>query len=155
MKLEETKTLLSAIAFAADKHRFQKRKDTAGTPYINHPIQVADACFKSIRPRFIIGEEIQKIIGRNRKVDNMKRRIGLQTMAIFILGIERKILLPAKYAKNAKSIQFIFAPFVHFVAIFYKSPIACKSAIGSSNEQEPKEIMFCWRKRVSWRMFRK
>ena len=41
MKFEETKTLLHAIAFAADKHRFQKRKDTAGTPYINHPIQVA------------------------------------------------------------------------------------------------------------------
>jgi guanosine-3',5'-bis(diphosphate) 3'-pyrophosphohydrolase len=41
MKLEETKTLLSAIAFAAEKHRFQKRKDTEGTPYINHPIQVA------------------------------------------------------------------------------------------------------------------
>ncbi len=41
MKLNETKSLLKALAFAAEKHRFQKRKDTAGTPYINHPIDVA------------------------------------------------------------------------------------------------------------------
>lgn len=36
-----TLRLLQAMAFAADKHRFQKRKDSAGTPYINHPIHVA------------------------------------------------------------------------------------------------------------------
>jgi guanosine-3',5'-bis(diphosphate) 3'-pyrophosphohydrolase len=41
MNLLEAKTVLRALAFAADKHRFQKRKDTAGTPYINHPINVA------------------------------------------------------------------------------------------------------------------
>ncbi len=33
--------LLKAISFAADKHRFQKRKDALGTPYINHPINIA------------------------------------------------------------------------------------------------------------------
>ena len=36
-----THRLLRALAFAAEKHRFQKRKDSAGTPYINHPISVA------------------------------------------------------------------------------------------------------------------
>lgn len=36
-----TLNLLRALSFAADKHRFQKRKDSAGTPYINHPIHVA------------------------------------------------------------------------------------------------------------------
>jgi len=30
--------LLSAIAFAADKHRNQRRIDAAASPYINHPI---------------------------------------------------------------------------------------------------------------------
>jgi GTP diphosphokinase / guanosine-3',5'-bis(diphosphate) 3'-diphosphatase len=38
---KETLLLLKAISFAADKHRFQKRKDSNGTPYINHPIDVA------------------------------------------------------------------------------------------------------------------
>jgi guanosine-3',5'-bis(diphosphate) 3'-pyrophosphohydrolase len=33
--------LLKALSFAADKHRFQRRKDTEETPYINHPIRVA------------------------------------------------------------------------------------------------------------------
>jgi guanosine-3',5'-bis(diphosphate) 3'-pyrophosphohydrolase len=33
--------LLSAIAFAAHKHRDQRRKDRAKSPYINHPIAVA------------------------------------------------------------------------------------------------------------------
>ena len=37
----ETLRLMKALSFAADKHRFQRRKDTAETPYINHPINVA------------------------------------------------------------------------------------------------------------------
>jgi len=34
--------LLLAAAFAAEKHRDQRRKDTAHTPYINHPVAVAE-----------------------------------------------------------------------------------------------------------------
>ena len=33
--------ILRAAAFAADKHRNQRRKDYARTPYINHPLAVA------------------------------------------------------------------------------------------------------------------
>ena len=33
--------LLKAIAFAADKHRHQRRKDAEASPYINYPIAVA------------------------------------------------------------------------------------------------------------------
>jgi guanosine-3',5'-bis(diphosphate) 3'-pyrophosphohydrolase len=33
--------LLSALAFAADKHRDARRKDAAATPYVNHVIAVA------------------------------------------------------------------------------------------------------------------
>ena len=36
------KLLLKAIAFAADKHRNQRRKDKDASPYINHPIALAD-----------------------------------------------------------------------------------------------------------------
>ncbi len=35
------KNLLQAIAFAAEKHRFQRRRDSAESPYINHTIEVA------------------------------------------------------------------------------------------------------------------
>jgi guanosine-3',5'-bis(diphosphate) 3'-pyrophosphohydrolase len=33
--------LLRAATFAAEKHKTQKRKNTAKTPYINHPLEVA------------------------------------------------------------------------------------------------------------------
>lgn len=34
--------LLRALAFAAHKHRDQRRKDAQASPYINHPIALAD-----------------------------------------------------------------------------------------------------------------
>lgn len=34
-------SLLEAIAFAAHKHRDQRRKDVEASPYINHPIALA------------------------------------------------------------------------------------------------------------------
>lgn len=37
-----TGILLSAIQFAATKHRDQRRKDVPQSPYINHPVQVAN-----------------------------------------------------------------------------------------------------------------
>lgn len=33
--------IFAALQFAAEKHRFQRRKDQNYTPYINHPIEVA------------------------------------------------------------------------------------------------------------------
>ena len=34
--------ILQAIRFSAEKHRDQRRKDARSSPYINHPIQVAE-----------------------------------------------------------------------------------------------------------------
>ena len=34
--------LLKALHFAADKHRDQRRKNVEASPYINHPIEVAE-----------------------------------------------------------------------------------------------------------------
>src|SRR2546423_14179260 len=34
--------LLKSLAFAADKHRAQRRKDAEASPYINHPIALAE-----------------------------------------------------------------------------------------------------------------
>jgi len=38
---ERTDLILRAVAFAAQKHRDQRRKDKGASPYINHPIQLA------------------------------------------------------------------------------------------------------------------
>lgn len=37
-----TALVLRAAAFAAEKHRHQRRKDVARTPYINHPLALAN-----------------------------------------------------------------------------------------------------------------
>ena len=37
-----TGTLLRALAFAAERHSGQRRKDAAASPYINHPIDLAN-----------------------------------------------------------------------------------------------------------------
>lgn len=39
---QSLQTLLRALSFAADKHRTQRRKDKDASPYINHPIALAD-----------------------------------------------------------------------------------------------------------------
>jgi len=38
---ETTDLILRAVAFAAHKHRDQRRKDKEASPYINHPIELA------------------------------------------------------------------------------------------------------------------
>ena len=38
---DPTGAILKAVAFAAEKHRHQRRKDPEASPYINHPIAAA------------------------------------------------------------------------------------------------------------------
>lgn len=42
MPLKDVAQLLAAADFAARKHRTQRRKDAEATPYINHPLAVAE-----------------------------------------------------------------------------------------------------------------
>jgi len=42
MMEKDLKLLLKALAFAAGKHRDQRRKDVGASPYINHPITLAN-----------------------------------------------------------------------------------------------------------------
>ena len=39
--MSDLELLIRAAAYAADKHRTQRRKDAAQTPYINHPLGLA------------------------------------------------------------------------------------------------------------------
>ncbi len=43
---EDCTRLWQALRFAADKHRFQRRKDHRGSAYINHPIAVAETLWR-------------------------------------------------------------------------------------------------------------
>ena len=52
----ELALLLKALAFAAHKHRDQRRKDPEASPYINHPIALADVLVKY--PVWVITDDI-------------------------------------------------------------------------------------------------
>src|SRR6266404_5053971 len=39
--MNEISQVFDALAFAAEKHRMQRRKDVDASPYINHPIALA------------------------------------------------------------------------------------------------------------------
>jgi guanosine-3',5'-bis(diphosphate) 3'-pyrophosphohydrolase len=41
MRNKDVSLLMDALAFAAEKHRTQRRKDPEASPYINHPIALA------------------------------------------------------------------------------------------------------------------
>jgi guanosine-3',5'-bis(diphosphate) 3'-pyrophosphohydrolase len=42
MPKPDIEVLIKAVAFAAHKHKDQRRKDAGATPYINHPVALAD-----------------------------------------------------------------------------------------------------------------
>jgi guanosine-3',5'-bis(diphosphate) 3'-pyrophosphohydrolase len=42
LSFNETRSVFQALAFAAHKHRDQRRKNADASPYINHPIALAD-----------------------------------------------------------------------------------------------------------------
>ena len=43
---ESTGLILKALRFSAEKHNDQRRKDARASPYINHPIQVAEILWR-------------------------------------------------------------------------------------------------------------
>jgi len=48
--------ILKAIEFSADRHRNQRRKDVEASPYINHPIRVANilAAFGGVQEQKVL-----------------------------------------------------------------------------------------------------
>ena len=60
-----TGLVLKALRFAADKHRNQRRKNSRGTPYINHIIEVAEMlwnCGESIDIITILGGILHDVL---------------------------------------------------------------------------------------------
>jgi GTP diphosphokinase / guanosine-3',5'-bis(diphosphate) 3'-diphosphatase len=43
---QQISSILTAVKLSAERHRDQRRKDAAATPYINHPVQVAELLWR-------------------------------------------------------------------------------------------------------------
>lgn len=54
--------VIKAANFAAERHRDQRRKDPQGTPYINHPIGVANILINEGKKKAILIEVLTTTI---------------------------------------------------------------------------------------------
>ena len=79
-----------AAAFAADKHRKQRRKDAEASPYINHPIAVANVLVSEggIDDPVVLCAAVlhDTIEGTETKVDELRALFG-STVASVVLEV--------------------------------------------------------------------
>ena len=80
LMLAEISLLIDALAFAAHKHRDQRRKNVAASPYINHPIALAHvlACEGKIEEPLVLCTAIlhDTVEDTETSLDEIARRFG-------------------------------------------------------------------------------
>ena len=101
---------IKAAAFAADKHRHQRRKDAAASPYINHPIEVADVLASEggmTDPAILCAAMLHDTVEDTQTTaDELTVRFGPQITAIVLEVTDDKSL--AKHVR--KQLQIDHAP---------------------------------------------
>ncbi len=93
---ENSGILLNAIHFSADRHRPQRRKDTLKSPYINHPIEVAELLWRvgGIRDQSVILAAIlhDTIEDTNTTPDEVRSLFGEEVLGIVLECTDDKSL---------------------------------------------------------------
>ena len=83
---DDISLLLAALKFAAKKHRDQRRKDQGVTPYINHPIQVAETLWfqGNVRDMItIVGALLHDTLeDTNATAEEIRQQFGEQVLAL-------------------------------------------------------------------------
>ena len=112
--------ILKAMAFAASKHRDQRRKDAEASPYINHPIALADILWNEggVRDPVVIAAALlhDTIEDTNTTNGELRRMFGAKVAGIVAevtddkrLPKERRKELQIEHAaglsKNAKLVK--------------------------------------------------
>ena len=112
----EISLLLDALRFAAEKHRYQRRKDSKASAYINHPIQAAEILWRigevremstiiaallhdTIEDTAATAEEIEQLFGK--------------TVAAIVAEVTDDKQLPKAERKN---LQILHAPHLSLAA---------------------------------------
>lgn len=92
--------LLSAIAFAAERHRDQRRKDREASPYINHPIALAHllATTGGIDDIVVLQAAIlhDTVEDTNTTLDELVERFGSQVASVVAEVTDDKALPKAR-----------------------------------------------------------
>jgi GTP diphosphokinase / guanosine-3',5'-bis(diphosphate) 3'-diphosphatase len=94
---KEVGLLLEAARFSADRHRNQRRKDALKSPYINHPIEVAETLWSTggVRhlPVLIAALLHDTIEDTGTKADEIESRFGREVLG-FVLEVTDDKSLP-------------------------------------------------------------
>lgn len=64
--------ILKALTFSAEKHKNQRRKGAEGSPYINHPINVAQILWKVVECARLPSSQLRSFVTLLR---TLKRRL--------------------------------------------------------------------------------
>lgn len=85
---QDMSSIITALNLCAEKHRNQRRKDVESTPYINHPIEVADLLWRigNVRDiRVIVAALLHDIIEDTRTgPDEIAGRLGEAVLSLVL-----------------------------------------------------------------------
>jgi guanosine-3',5'-bis(diphosphate) 3'-pyrophosphohydrolase len=88
--------ILDAAAFAAEKHRHQRRKDALASPYINHPLALADILAREggVEDEAVIAAALlhDTIEDTETKSEELEARFGKRVAAIVVEVTDDKSL---------------------------------------------------------------
>ncbi|MEW5831022.1 MAG: HD domain-containing protein [Chloroflexota bacterium] len=102
--------LLKAIRFAAEKHRNQRRKDNDHSPYINHPIQVAETLWEvgGVRdPSTLVAAVLHDTLeDTDTSPEEIRQRFGQEVLDLVLEVSDDKRLPKAE----RKRLQILHAP---------------------------------------------
>lgn len=103
MSADSTQTLVDALAFAADKHRRQRRKDAEASPYINHPIALARVLSVEAGladARLLVAAVLHDTLEDTETTyEELRERFG-QTVAAVVLEVTDDKMLPKEERKR-------------------------------------------------------
>lgn len=115
-EFDDTGLVLKALAFAADKHRHQRRKGAEASPYINHPIDLANVLWHEggVTDAVVIAAALlhDTIEDTETTIDELTRHFGEQICEI-VLEVTDDTDLPPQQRKR---IQVEKAPHVSHMA---------------------------------------
>jgi guanosine-3',5'-bis(diphosphate) 3'-pyrophosphohydrolase len=100
---EHVGRILKAMRFAAEKHRDQRRKDSTSSPYINHPIQVAETLWTvgEVRDLTLLVASIlhDTVEDTGTKPDEIRAEFGEDVLAL-VLEVTDDKSLPKQVRKQ-------------------------------------------------------
>jgi guanosine-3',5'-bis(diphosphate) 3'-pyrophosphohydrolase len=107
---KDIEAILSALKFSAEKHRNQRRKDPEASPYINHPIQVAELLWNVGEVRdivVILGALLHDTIEDTQTSPEEIRELFGQEVLDLVLEVTDDKRLPKA---ERKRLQIVHAP---------------------------------------------